>query len=511
MRAGGVRRVIELATPHLRRAAKVDAIVLACGEALDRPWNEAFIRAAAPASVEFVIEPAFRYISEQQLSLARLSPRINAAMHRLFNGESERNCIVWAHNLGIARNLLLSRALATACDQHGIPLIAHHHDWWFDNRWLRWPEMQRSGVRNLADAARTIFPSTKTIQHVAINRADADVLHRHFGKCAHWLPNPAGRANTPAPKRVREARRWLREQVDDKAAPIWILPCRLLRRKNIAEALLLARWLRPGAWVITTGGASSKEELRYSKKLAAAARQNEWPLRLSVLEGNEMHKPSVAELMAASECVMLTSMQEGFGLPYLEAAAAKRPLIARSLPNIAPDLAQFGFRFPQYYEEIRVHTDLFDWSAERARQQKRFDLWKSQLPTVLWRRAETPSVITIKSKPIAVPFSRLTLDAQFEVLAHTPAHSWERCAPLNRFLSVWRERAANERLEVTPWPQTANRWLSGQSYAKRFLRIQQQHRLLSPTLQSALDAQTDFFKKNLAVVNSYPLLWDSNV
>jgi glycosyltransferase involved in cell wall biosynthesis len=50
--------------------------------------------------------------------------------------------------------------------------------------------------------------------------------------------------------------------------------------------------------------------------------------------------------MGISEAVLLTSIQEGFGLPYLEAAAARRPLVARALPNIAPDCASSGFAFP---------------------------------------------------------------------------------------------------------------------------------------------------------------------
>ena len=41
--------------------------------------------------------------------------------------------------------------------------------------------------------------------------------------------------------------------------------------------------------------------------------------------------------------MMLTSAQEGFGLPYLEAAALRKPLIARHLPNVVPDLLELGF------------------------------------------------------------------------------------------------------------------------------------------------------------------------
>jgi hypothetical protein len=256
---------------------------------------------------------------------------------------------------------------------------------------------------------------------------------------------------------------------------------------------------------------SSKEEQRYSEKLAAAAQRYGWRLRLGILASDGTHKPSVAELMAASECVMLTSMQEGFGLPYLEAAAANHPLIARSLPNIAPDLARFGFQFPQSYKEIFVPTGLFDWNAERARQEKHFARWKRQLPSALRQQTENPSVLAARKRPVSVPFSRLTLDAQIEVLAHPAEHSWELCAPLNRFLRIWKQRASTGTLQVTRWPQTADGWLSGQSYAERFMHIRKQHPAKSPAVEDGLAAQRDFFEKNLAAANNYPLLWDSNV
>ena len=110
-----------------------------------------------------------------------------------------------------------------------------------------------------------------------------------------------------------------------------------------------------------------------------------------------------------------------------------------------------------------------------------------------------------------MPFSRLTLDAQIEVLAQPAEQSWKLCAPLNGFLSVWKRRAGNEALQVTPWPRIANDWLSGESYAERFLKIRRQHPSSSPTVPDALAAQEDFFEKNLAAANSYPLLWNSDV
>jgi len=289
---------------------------------------------------------------------------------------------------------------------------------------------------------------------------------------------------------------------------VWILPCRLLRRKNVAEALLLTRWLRPEAWLVTTGGVSSTDERPYYDRLAAAARSHGLPLRLAVLAGDETRKPSVAELLAASEAVLLTSVQEGFGLPYLEAAAARRPLIARHLPNVAPDLARFGFRLAQAYEEILIDPTLFDWPAELRRQQQLFARWKRQLPRRYRAWAGVPLLVATGERPGAVPFSALTLTAQIEVLTQNVGDSWRLCAPLNPVLIGWRQRAATGMLGLTPWPRTADRWLSGWAYARRFRQIVRRGSPRPASVRAALSVQEELVRLKLAQAHRYPLLWD---
>ncbi len=506
LRPGGIRRVIELATPHLLRELKGAATVtLACGEAGDENWRRQFAALIRPARLEIRVARAFNYFSEQKMGPAKIQPRIRAALEKILGTGNPADFLVWAHNLGVGRNLLLSREVADVCHTRGITLVSHHHDLWFDNRWRRWPEIRRSGFRSLTAVAKTTFPAHPGIRHAGINSEDATVLQKHFGPAAALLPNPVPRQRPPRPAAVRAARQWLERTLREQNAPVWILPCRLLRRKNVAEALLLARWLRPEAWLITTGGASSADERPYFHKLERAAHQHHCRLRLGVLQGDETNKPSVAELMAASEAVLLTSIQEGFGLPYLEAAAARRPLIARNLPNVAPDLRRFGFRLPQAYDEILVSPDLFHWKAECSRQQKLFAPWRNSLPAALRRSVATPIVLETSSAA-AVPFSRLTLTAQLEVLAQPRALSWEQCAPLNPFLRAWQKRAATGQLQVTAWPPDADHSLSGETYARQFARLVR----ATPRGTKAttpLAVQNDLLGEKLCSPNLYPLLW----
>jgi glycosyltransferase involved in cell wall biosynthesis len=512
LRPGGVRRVIELATAQLakRLSRTLEFVVLAVGERPDSKWKSQFQTQLTGTPSEFFIEPAFNYLSEQHLATGQVRTRLRVALKSLLHDAQDGNTVVWAHNLGIGRNLLLTHEVTRACAERGIPLLLHHHDWWFDNRWRRWPEMRSAGFTNLNRVARVIFASVNSTHHLAINRSDALQLRRGFSGNAHWVPNLIERAEAPPKKRVWATRAWLQELFNERNAPVWILPCRALRRKNMAEALLLTRWLRPEAWLVTTGGASSADEQLYFKRLVAAAHENRWRLRLGILRGDESKKPSVPELLAASEAVLLTSIQEGFGLPYLEAAAARRPLIARSIPNIAPDLKQLGFRFPQYYEEILIDPRLFDWRAEQGRQTNLFQVWRKQLPRPVQAFAGRPPFLAAGSKPRPVAFSRLTFTAQLQVLSQSIELSWKLCTPLNPFLLTWRKRAQAGRLQLTAWPQKAAEQLSGPAYAQRIVEIASQQSKRRSNAGAGPAVQAEFLRAKLDAKHLFPLLWSTH-
>lgn len=505
-----MRRVIELATPHLiaHWPERVRSVVLATGEAPDPAWLRHFRQRLEGTPVEVLVSPAFGYVSELALNGGDIRRRVRDGITPLVSEAAGDDYLIWAHNLGLGRNLYLARELTLACHRGGIPLVAHHHDWWFENRWHHFAAIRGAGFRTLPSMASAVLAGSPHICHLAINQTDASVLNQYFSSLAGWLPNPVETTEKPPAERVEAARAWLNKQLGERA-PVWLLPCRLLRRKNVAEALMLARWLRPEAWLVTTAGVSSAEERAYANTLADAAQTHGWRLRLGILAGDEDRKPSVAELLATSETVLLTSLQEGFGLPFLEAAALQRPLVARELPNIAPDLAKFGFKFPQCYRELRVDPSLFDWRGERERQAKWFAEWKGLMPRAAAKLVGQPAVLAAGNEPCPVAFSRLTLTAQLEVLTQPIERSWDGCATLNPFLETWRKRAMAGRLEVSPWPSSAERWLGGRAYARRFLEFIPSSLQKAPRAGASQAALTELLRRKLRSENLYPLLWNS--
>jgi hypothetical protein len=89
------------------------------------------------------------------------------------------------------------------------------------------------------------------------------------------------------------------------------------------------------------------------------------------------------------------------------------------------------------------------------------------MPSLCRRLACRPILIDLPDDQ-PVPFSRLTLTGQLEVLAIAPEESWAACMHGNPFLQAWRALAQTERLEPMQWPKHAEEAVGGTAYADRF-------------------------------------------
>lgn len=485
--------MIESTLPAVAAACGADAVALLAGEPPDATWK-ARIRAS-------LREIPCRWIAHPGLGYGPGDPSATEAVAAALKGAPEGGAALWAHNLSLARNPLVGRILAAVCLRAEIPLLAHQHDWWFDGRWSRWPELRAAGARTLRAGVHAAMASGTRALNACINLADTRRVEAALPGRAAWVPNTVPALAPPSRAEIAEARRWFLSRA---GGPAWLAPVRVVRRKNLAEALLLQRWLMPEAALVVTLGASSPEEIPYAKALAAAARRGGWHLHLGLAERDRVGAPRIAALMAAAACVVSSSIREGFGLPYLEAAAARVPLIARRLPRVFPDLDRIGAHMPTAYDDLLVPADLFDLRAERARQRQRFAVWKRSIPPAARRWAEPPE---IRADGVAT-FSRLTLRAQIEVLSAPPECSWAACAPLNAFLAPWREAFRCRTVPPAALEPRKRAPLSAETFgttvADLFRRARNLPELATPEPE-ALDA---FVRTRLGRDEAFPLLWD---
>lgn len=495
-RPGGVREVISRGLPLLlERLGGLREVVFFAGELGDPGWRAGLERSLGKIPLRWVVDPGWGYGGGNFDSLSQASSR---KLVKLLNSPpAAGRTVLWAHNLSVGRNIPLLRALPDLCQAAGAELWLHHHDWWWDGRWARWEDWRASGVHSLEEALAATIPLGPHIQHRCVNPADLPFLQNTAGPAARWVGNPLPSLRNPSAAEVHAARQWLDARTGGR--PVWLAPVRALRRKNLAESLLLTRCLAPGACLVTTGGALSPDEAPAWRKLREVAARNALPLLPQVLAGSGEPGgagPGVAALMAASEAVVLTSLQEGFGLPWLEAAALGKPVISRRLPELEANLRASGCHVPGFYNDLPVPEFFYDRSAEDRRIWDRGEALLPVLPEEL--REEAQGIILREgagegeSWPDSrrtMDFGRLTLDAQCEVLGGPLAE-----LPFPQGLEP----------KFSSWPVEAR----GEQWAERFLSTE--HAALPnalPGASSGLVSLRTEVSRRLVWWLRHPMVW----
>jgi hypothetical protein len=503
LRPGGVRRVLETALPAIAGAGRMDSVTLATGEEPDPVWLQRLGESLRGTPLHVLAHPGFFYVSgwkhPQEHSLSGLTDFCRRSLADTGDG----NTILWIHNAALGRNLPATLAWSQAAKDSGAVVVSHHHDFFFDNRWHLWPEIEATGFASPSIAAEAALAAGARTVHVAINTVDLAGLRAGFGARAAWIPNPSPLLRH-SQRDEKNAAAWLAARTASDG-PVWILPSRILRRKNVAEALLLGRWLRPEAVIATTGGASSEHESAYARRLAETAGTEGWSYAPAILAAAE-DSPPVSAFLAAAETVLMTSLQEGFGLPCLEAASAARPLFARILPNVSPDLDALGFHTPLAYADVRVPSDFFHARREAERRIALWSRWRSGLPPAIRSRCEPPAFPASPNHPVA--FSRLTLEAQLEVLSHSPAEIHAALAPFNPNLAAW--RGLPGRLPPATLGDSAKTALSPEQFAASFqAAVDLADSAPAPPVDAPQKALDFFLAGRLAAENLYPLLLET--
>jgi hypothetical protein len=221
-------------------------------------------------------------------------------------------------------------------------------------------------------------------------------------------------------------------------------------------------------------------------------------VKFGLLDG--FGSPAVASILGAAEAVLLTSVQEGFGMAFTESAAAGAPLIGRALPSVLPDLRRMGFRFPHLYRAILVPHELFDFPAENRRRRALFEKVRKSLPVPLRGRLQPFELEA--GEP--VDFARLTHSGQLEVLRCDPVDAWNACRRLNPALRrIEGAVRSGNLLAATPPPAGKN---SHREYARKFLEIAEAAFRKSRSRFDAQAAQERLLADALGPGSVFPIL-----
>jgi glycosyltransferase involved in cell wall biosynthesis len=274
-----------------------------------------------------------------------LVDRIKTELYRALAGVE----VLIAHNVAaLHKNLALTAALYELSQEAGQPrqILWHHDLAWTTPRYR--PELSEGWPWDLL---RTAWPGAR---QVVVSQARKLELAELMG-----IPEESIRV-VPAGIDLHEFLGLGAEvrRLDDalhfsQAGPILLTPVRLTPRKNLEQAIAILAALRkklPGAVLIITGppGAHNPANQAYFqrlKDLRASLDVEDAVYLLAEQAPGGLNDRSIADLFRLADALLLTSREEGFGIPILEAGLAGLPIFCTSLDALRALAGENGVYF----------------------------------------------------------------------------------------------------------------------------------------------------------------------
>ncbi len=249
--------------------------------------------------------------------------------------------------LAIPMNLPLGLALTEFIAETSLPVIAHHHDFFW--------ERQRFQVSCVGDYLRLAFPPVlPSIQHVVINSVAAQELSRRAAVASVVIPNVMDFERPPAPPDAytQDVRAALGLAPDEY---FLLQPTRVVQRKGIEHAIELIRRLGLRARLVISHAAGD-EGSGYEQRVRTFADLLAVPVnfvadiiqdqRGLTADGRKVY--SLADVYPYADLVTYPSLIEGFGNAFLEAVYFRRPVLVNNYSIFDLDIKPKGFQVIEF-------------------------------------------------------------------------------------------------------------------------------------------------------------------
>jgi glycosyltransferase involved in cell wall biosynthesis len=338
------------------------------------------------------VEEATRRLHTGKISrhqFKALRDRIRDHLRRVL---ADRDLVI-AHNV---MTMPFNLPLAAALVELGVPLIAWTHD-------VAWLNSQYQSFQRPEWPYKIMSQQQPGVTYVTISRVRQRELATTFGlhtSAVEVVPNGIDPYEfVHLGQRPYEL---LREAAALNADPLLLVPQRMAPAKRLELVIDAARELQPhmpNLKVVVTGplGAHNLDDQAY------AARLLEHRARLG-LDGvvvfmceyrrrdadHALRSEDVADLYRISDVVLMPSGAEGFGLPVLEAAVARVPLVCADIPILREVGGDELFTFPTEGSGQDVAAAVRRALDSSAVRQRRFVLGRYAWPQVM---ASTERVI----------------------------------------------------------------------------------------------------------------------
>jgi hypothetical protein len=279
--------------------------------------------------------------------------------------QAKGDTLYWAHNPTLGKNPLLTGGLQIAAreaERSGLPhrFLYHIHDFAECGRLRNLMYLRRCWVDG---GLEEFYPTGENVGYAVLNSVDSSRLAQV------GVPEPrifllSNTVQSPDPGSRLESRATIASLLQDYSQdhgyrfdpmrPWWTLPMRLIRRKNVVEALSLAAIAGEPPQLLVTLDANSEPERPYAEAVKKLFRNGNHAAVVGF--GHELVGKvfGLHDLIMASDAVVTTSLLEGFGFAFLEGPNRGRPLLGRNLWEVTEDFVDSGFPAASLYEHFLV-------------------------------------------------------------------------------------------------------------------------------------------------------------
>ncbi|WP_166831300.1 glycosyltransferase family 4 protein [Thalassoroseus pseudoceratinae] len=353
---GGVTRVIASHLLALDSILEADdrwrVVVFHGGRAAGWPPNLA--SQLKHIDLELHVIPELEYDAERTHSLGSVLPAIASRLKSY--GFEASNTLLHVHNHSLGKNADLLPALCSLI-RDGYPCLLQPHDFAEDFRSANYRHLVHTLGRDVFE--QSAYPIAENVHYALLNRRDRTILQTAGvpSKQLHFLPNPVDEVPT---SNRQESREQLDQKLGVRDSETYLLyPVRGIRRKNLGEFVLWSEVLRKRAIKLgITLTPLNPIEKNYYDSWRNYAQEHALPCVFGAGDDNGL---AFADNMAAADAILTTSVAEGFGMVFLEAWLAGRPLLGRNLPTVTADFEDQGVEFPTLYDSCEVKVDWFDF------------------------------------------------------------------------------------------------------------------------------------------------------
>ena len=358
---GGVTSVVE---NHLCSLALLDSQTAPTRVAIvhggrTAAWNMA-VAQELPFECTLVAVPELEY-DHLRSSEGDLYDALQAVLSQ-FDCEST---VLHVHNHGLGKNAAIAGVLGRLANE-GWRQLLQIHDFAEDLRPTNYRHLL-SQADSLEQLHEQQYPQAAQIHYAVLNQRDYQVLEAAgiADDRLHLLPNPVQTPQQlPSAQQAQATKNKLANTLALPAEHRFILyPVRAIRRKNIGELLLWSLLLEDASFAVTLAPLNPQEQPAYQQWVDFAA-ELRLPVRFDIADRTEL---PFEEIYAAADAIITTSVAEGFGMVYLEASLAGRPLVGRQLPAVCNDFLAAGMKFPGLAETMEIPAEQIDVAALRMR------------------------------------------------------------------------------------------------------------------------------------------------